>query len=59
MDNKYRIGDSAFAGVVEAAVVGGTIDNTLVITEIQVHRGGAAAVEVEGIAAAKPAQQLL
>ena len=59
MDNKDGIGDAAFAGMVKSTVVGGTVDNALVFTEIQVHRGGTAAVKVEGIAAAEPAQELL
>ena len=45
--------------MVETAVVGRTVDNTLIITDIQEEGGGAAAVEVEGVVAAEPAEDLL
>lgn len=54
-----RIGNTPFAFVIEATVVGGTVENPLKLIEIQPNRGGTAAVKVEGIAAAEPAEDLL
>lgn len=52
--NQYCVRHSAFSFVVEAAVVGRTVENSLELIEIQPYRGGAAAIEVEGITATEP-----
>ena len=57
--HKNCIGDAALPFVVKPAVVGGTVLNALEISDVHKYRSGAAAVEVEGVAATEPAQYLL
>ena len=45
--------------MVKTAIVGGAVDNALIITNVQEHRGGAATVKIDGVAATEPAENLL